>query len=103
MRWLRRLGARIPPSQLTQAVLATKASVTTIEHRYESSDEALQAMKVGSHLQADFGGFRDFLADERDSCVYEKNLGFQDQVGLRGDTGAFAHSYNTREIELICG
>lgn len=87
-------------------IMAAKARVTTIEHSYEPSDEALKAMKdnnvifvptlsvIEDSLPRD-GTFESVLAHTKKAF----DLGIKIAAG--GDTGAFAHGENAREMELL--
>jgi imidazolonepropionase-like amidohydrolase len=86
--------------------MAAKAGVTTVEHGSEPSDEALKAMQehgiifvptlaVMELFKSRGGPFEELLA-------YTKKA---HQMGIKlacgGDTGAFNHGENAREIELM--
>jgi len=87
-------------------VMAAKAGVTTIEHGLEPSDEALHAMKdhgvifvpTLAVLEAelpDDGTLEAIMANAKKAF----DLGIKLAAG--GDTGAFAHGDNARELELL--
>jgi imidazolonepropionase-like amidohydrolase len=87
-------------------VMAAKAGVTTVEHGNQPSDKALRAMKdhgtifvptlaaVEQFLPRD-GTFEETLAHTKKAY----DLGIKLAAG--GDTGAFAHGDNAREMELM--
>jgi imidazolonepropionase-like amidohydrolase len=86
-------------------VMAAKAGVTTIEHGYLPSDEALKAMKDHDvifvptlsvvQLFASQGVFEGALAQTKKAF----DLGIKLACG--GDTGAFPHGDNAREMEFM--
>ena len=83
-------------------IMAAKADVTTIEHGYESSDEALQAMKdSGVTFVPTLAGLEIFLPMKEILVCTKKTSDFGVKLACGGDTGAFAHSDNAREIELM--
>ncbi|KAK6860362.1 hypothetical protein PG995_003998 [Apiospora arundinis] len=94
-------------------VMAARAGVTTIEHGVTPSDDALQAMKENDVLfvptlsvfEAEKGSLGDGKEAERvfqEILQHTKNA-FDRGIRLAcgGDTGAFAHGENVRELELF--
>ncbi|KAK7983627.1 MFS general substrate transporter [Apiospora arundinis] len=94
-------------------VMAARAGVTTIEHGVTPSDDALQAMKENDVLfvptlsvfEAEKGSLGDDKEAERvfrEILQHTKNA-FDRGIRLAcgGDTGAFAHGENVRELELF--
>jgi imidazolonepropionase-like amidohydrolase len=84
--------------------MAAKAGVTTIEHGFEPSDEALTAMKENQTIFVPTLSVLEVLARPKltQALAYTKkawDLGVKLACG--GDTGAFAHGDNARELELM--
>lgn len=72
-------------SSAAAVIMAAKAGVTTIEHGYESSDEALQAMKDSGVISVPTLAVLEIFLPMKEILVCtKKNLGFRDQVGLWG-------------------
>ncbi|KAI0390566.1 hypothetical protein F5Y17DRAFT_52483 [Xylariaceae sp. FL0594] len=98
-------------AELPEAVImAAKAGVTTVEHSCVPSEEALDAMKENgvifvptlSVFEQEYrrGGrgereFRNVLAHTK--AAYDKGI----KLACGGDTGAFSHGDNARELELM--
>ena len=83
-------------------IMAAKAGMTTIEHGYESSNEALQAMKDSGVISVPtLAGLEIFLPMKEILVCTKKTSDFGIKLACGGDTGAFAHSDNVREIELM--
>lgn len=96
-------------AQASEAVIkAAKAGVTTIEHGFYPGDEALDAMQKHGTI---FVPTLAVLDAERGSVLegdFDQILGRTKKawdMGLRmvcgGDTGAFTHGDNAREMELM--
>jgi imidazolonepropionase-like amidohydrolase len=87
-------------------IMAAKAGVTTIEHGFVPSDEALQAMRDnGTIFVPTLSVLELFIPRGRG---FESVLGHTKKahdIGVKiaagGDTGAFAHGDNVREVELL--
>lgn len=90
------------------AVMAAKAGVTTLEHNWYPGDEPLHAMKEHGTIfvptlavveaeksEVAEGMFEMIL--ERAKKAWEMGV----QMACGGDTGAFAHGENAREMELM--
>lgn len=89
-------------------VMAANAGVTTVEHGYQTSEEAVQAMKKNntifvptlSVMEAEAPNYGDDLFP---SILKHTKRAWE--VGVRlacgGDTGAVAHGDNAREMELM--
>lgn len=89
-------------SSAAAVIMAAKAGVTTIEHGYESSDEALQAMKDSGVIFVPTLATMEIFFPMKEILARTKkawNIGIKLACG--GDTGAFAHGANAREMELI--
>lgn len=93
-------------AQSAEAVtMAATAGVTSVEHGFESWEgtEALQAMKQNdvifvptlSVIELYLDDMRPFFAQVRKA--FENGV----RVACGGDTGAFAHGENVRELELM--
>jgi imidazolonepropionase-like amidohydrolase len=83
-------------------IMAAKADVTTIEHGYELSDEALQAMKdSGVTFVPTLAVLKIFLLMKEILVCTKKTSDFGIKLACGGDTEAFTHSDNAREIELM--
>ncbi|KAI0884565.1 amidohydrolase [Annulohypoxylon maeteangense] len=86
-------------------VMAAKAGVTTVEHGYVPSEEALVAMKENDTIFVPtLAVLRGFLGEERMLAVlgharaaFERGI----RIAAGGDTGAFAHGENVLELELM--
>lgn len=95
-------------------VMAARAGVTTVEHGGIPSDEALEAMRAHNTIfvptlavydeemrnldgasESDERGFREILAHTK--AAYDKGI----KLACGGDTGAFAHGENAREMEFM--
>lgn len=83
-------------------VMAAKAGVTTVEHGFEPSEEALEAMKrAGTIYVPTLAVLELFFPMEQalKSTKRASEMGITMACG--GDTGPFAHGDNAREIELM--
>jgi imidazolonepropionase-like amidohydrolase len=93
-------------------IMAAKAGVTSVEHGYMPSEEALQAMKENSTifvptLSAYDSEIRRGLHEDSErilkailghtKAAYDRGI----KLACGGDTGAIAHGDNAREIELM--
>lgn len=89
-------------------IMAAKAGVTSIEHAYMPSKDALQAMKENNTIfvptlsvfdaeipRGDRDTFRAILGHTK--AAYDQGI----KLACGGDTGAVAHGDNAREIELM--
>jgi imidazolonepropionase-like amidohydrolase len=95
-------------------IMAAKAGVTSIEHGCVPSDEALDAMKENNTIfvptlavfdevlrrgsnrtESSVREFQEILAHTK--AAHDKGIKF----ACGGDTGAFAHGENARELELM--
>ena len=87
-------------------IRAAKAGVTTIEHGLEGNDAALQAMKENgtifvptlSVMETALKGTKEFRT-VLDFLFQAHKMGIKIAAG--GDTGAFPHGENIREVELL--
>lgn len=83
-------------------IMAAEAGVTTIEHGFEPSDQALQAMKVARSIYVPTLAVIE-LFFPMDEALKKTKKAFD--VGVKiacgGDTGAFDHGENAREMELL--
>ncbi|KAI1381200.1 amidohydrolase [Hypoxylon crocopeplum] len=105
----RRSGAPIAAhAQSPEAVImAAKAGVTSVEHGYMPSEDALQAMKENNTIfvptlavfQVVMGGSDQVMQTILDNtkAAYDKGI----KLAAGGDTGAFAHGENVLELELM--
>jgi imidazolonepropionase-like amidohydrolase len=83
-------------------IMAAEAGVTTVEHGFEPTDEALRAMKSASTIYVPtLAVYELFLpldeALKRTKKAFEVGV----KVACGGDTGAFDHRNNAREMELM--
>jgi imidazolonepropionase-like amidohydrolase len=93
-------------------IMAAKAGVTSVEHGYMPSEEALQAMKENNTIfvptlsvfesEIRRGGGEDSERSLRailnhTKAAYDKGI----KLACGSDTGAIAHGENAREIELM--
>lgn len=89
-------------------IMAAKAGVTSIEHGYVPSDDALQAMKENETIfvptlsvfdaelpRSERKAFKDILSHAK--AAFDQGI----KLACGGDTGAFAHGENAREMELM--
>jgi len=89
-------------------IMAAKAGVTSVEHGFVRSDDAIAAMKAHGTIfvptlavvESDGGGkgnprLVEAMAQTR--AAWKAGVGF----AAGGDTGAFAHGQNVREVELM--
>ena len=83
-------------------VKAAEAGVTTIEHGSEGDDNAIDAMKRHSVMYVPTLAVTEFFGSKETRLNYAKKAY---DAGVRliagGDTGAFAHGENVRELELM--
>ncbi|KAL7624583.1 hypothetical protein AAE478_006150 [Parahypoxylon ruwenzoriense] len=105
----KRSGAPIAAhAQSPEAVImAAKAGVTSIEHGYMPSEEALQAMKEnGTIFVPTLAVFQVSMGDcdsamktilDHTKAAYDRGI----KLAAGGDTGAFAHGENVLELELM--
>ncbi|KAL1969666.1 hypothetical protein VTN77DRAFT_8219 [Rasamsonia byssochlamydoides] len=85
-------------------IMAAKAGVTTIEHGSEPSDEALQAMKeAGTIFVPTLAVLEQMAPHEMGKILAHTKKAWEMGIKLAcgGDTGAFAHGDNAREMELM--
>ncbi|GAB7354474.1 hypothetical protein MBLNU459_g4949t1 [Dothideomycetes sp. NU459] len=90
-------------------IMAARAGVTTVEHGYVPSDEALRVMKdMGTIFVPTNAVVELFLDQIGGEEFFERVLAHTKkawELGVRlacgGDTGAFAHGDNAREMELM--
>lgn len=85
-------------------IAAAKVGVTTIEHGYEPSDEALIAMKdAGTIFVPTLAVCELFFKESMKDILAHTKKAFDMGIKLAcgGDTGAFAHGENAREMELM--
>ncbi|KAI1780317.1 amidohydrolase [Hypoxylon cercidicola] len=105
----KRSGAPISAhAQCPEAVImAAKAGVTSIEHGYMPSEEALEAMRENNTIFVPtLAVFQTFLGGS--DTVMKTILGHTKaafdrgiKLAAGGDTGAFAHGENVLELELL--
>ncbi|OTA65358.1 amidohydrolase [Hypoxylon sp. EC38] len=88
-------------------IMAAKAGVTSVEHGFVPSDEALQAMKENDTifvptlaalqvwLSNDDRAMKTIL--DHTKAAYDRGI----KLAAGGDTGAFAHGENVLELELM--
>ncbi|OTA92582.1 hypothetical protein M434DRAFT_74419 [Hypoxylon sp. CO27-5] len=88
-------------------IMAAKAGVTSVEHGFVPSDEALQAMKENNtifvptlavlqvSLSNDDRAMKTIL--DHTKAAYDRGI----KLAAGGDTGAFAHGENVLELELM--
>lgn len=88
-------------------IMAAKAGVTTVEHGFVRSDKAIEAMKENGTIFVPTlavveseGGVGSQILKE---AMAQSYAAWQDGVlfAAGGDTGAFAHGRNIREVELL--
>lgn len=89
------------------SIMAAKAGVTTIEHGYFPSDEALKTMKEhGTIFVPTLAVFELFKSEFPEVWpVILEQAAKAHRMGIKmacgGDTGAFNHGENAREMELL--
>lgn len=97
---------RIPVASHAQGekaiIMAINAGVTSLEHGLEMSDEAIEAMKKhGTIFVPTLSVFELFFPQapflKQTNHVWKKGV----KLAAGGDTGAFAHGENARELELL--
>lgn len=91
-------------SSAKAVIMAAKAGVTTIEHGFEPSSEALQAMKEeGTIFVPTLAVLEQELSGRIESILAHTKAAWQAGIKLAcgGDTGAFSHGDNAREMELM--
>ncbi|KAI1454149.1 amidohydrolase [Annulohypoxylon moriforme] len=91
----------------TAVIMAAKAGVTTIEHGFVPSDEALDAMEEnGTIFVPTLAVLQVMLGDEggamktilgHTKAAFDRGI----KIAAGGDTGAFAHGENVLELELM--
>jgi imidazolonepropionase-like amidohydrolase len=92
-------------------VMAAKAGVTSVEHGAWPSDEAIEAMKANETIFVPTLSVFDLALDDgsevnkrhRRAILAHAKAAFDRGVKIAcgGDTGAFAHGENARELELL--
>ena len=85
-------------------IQAASAGVTTVEHAATIGDEALAAMKKhGTIWVPTLSVFELFLKEAMGTCLARVKKGWDMgmKIAAGGDTGAFAHGDNMREVELL--
>lgn len=89
-------------------VMAAKAGVTSVEHGFVPSEEALKVMKECGTIFVPTLAVVEISKDDIGQEMFEKVLDHTRkawEMGVRlacgGDTGAFAHGENAREMELM--
>jgi len=87
-------------------IMAAKAGVTTVEHGFEPSDEALRAMKENNTIFVPTLSVMELYIPRGsgfEAVLRHVHSAFE--IGIKiaagGDTGAFAHGDNVREVELL--
>ncbi|XXG97857.1 hypothetical protein Hte_004171 [Hypoxylon texense] len=109
----KRSGAPVAAhAQCPEAVImAAKAGVTSVEHGYMPSEEALEAVREnGVIFVPTLAVFQTFLGDgdgdgggamktifDNTKAAFDKGI----KLAAGGDTGAFAHGENVLELELL--
>jgi imidazolonepropionase-like amidohydrolase len=83
-------------------IMAAKAGVTTVEHGFEPSDEALHTMKMAKTIYVPTLAVYELffpmdLALRRTKRAFDMGI----KIACGGDTGAVAHGDNAREMELM--
>ncbi|KAI0182101.1 amidohydrolase [Hypoxylon sp. FL1284] len=88
-------------------IMAAKAGVTTVEHGFVPSEEALEAMRENSTIFVPTLAVLQSLLGDSGSAM-EKILGHTKaafdrgiKLAAGGDTGAFPHGENVLELELL--
>ena len=89
-------------------VMAAKAGVTSVEHGFVPSRDALEVMKSMGTVFVPTLAVMELFKDELGEVGFEdvlENTKKAWEMGVRlaagGDTGAFAHGENARELELM--
>ena len=73
-------------------IMAAKAGMTMIEHGYESSDEALQAMRDSGVISVPTLAVLEIFLPMKEILVCTKKTSdFGIKLACGGDAGAFAH------------
>jgi imidazolonepropionase-like amidohydrolase len=83
-------------------MMAAKAGVTTVEHGFEPSEDALRAMKMAGAIYVPTLAVYE-LFYPMDQALRRTKKAFDEgiKIACGGDTGAFAHGDNAREMELM--
>ena len=83
-------------------IMAAKAGVTTIEHGFEPTNEALQAMKAANTVYVPTLAVCE-LFFPMETALKQTNKAWEMgiKIACGGDTGAFDHGENAREMELM--
>ncbi|PNS16200.1 hypothetical protein CAC42_1963 [Sphaceloma murrayae] len=84
-------------------VMAANAGVTSVEHAYVRSDVAIEAMAHNKTIFVPTLATVELYADDMTSPLEQTRKAFEAGVKLAcgGDTGAFPHGKNVRELELM--
>lgn len=84
-------------------VMAANAGVTTVEHGNERSDEAVKAMKKNGTIFVPTLAVMELFSENMGPVFAQTRAAFKAGVKIAagGDTGAFAHGENAREMELL--
>ncbi|TKX20000.1 amidohydrolase-like protein 4 [Elsinoe australis] len=84
-------------------ILAAKAGATTVEHGFMRSQEAVVAMRENGTIFVPTLAIVELYADDMGPPLAQTKAAFDEGVKLAtgGDTGAFPHGENVRELELI--
>jgi imidazolonepropionase-like amidohydrolase len=85
-------------------IMAAKAGVLTIEHGNEADEEGLAAMKANDVIFVPtLAVIEVVFPDGLQKCMRFTKRAYQMGIKLAagGDTGAFAHGENVRELELM--
>lgn len=107
--------SRVPIAAHAQSpeavVMAAKAGVTSVEHGFWPSEEALEAMKEnGTIFVPTLSVFDLYLQDGSEETQRHRKAIFAHtkaafdkgiKIACGGDTGAFAHGENVRELEFL--
>lgn len=99
-------AARAPVAAHAQsaesAIMAAKAGVTTIEHGVEESDEAIAMMKQNGTIFVPTLAVQELFRPKSEVFVQTKKAHAAGvKLACGGDTGAFAHGENVKELELM--
>jgi len=99
-------AARAPVAAHAQsaasAIMAAKAGVTTIEHGVEESDEAIEMMKQHGTIFVPTLAVQELFRPKSEYFIQTKKAYAAGvKLACGGDTGAFPHGENAREMELM--
>ena len=83
-------------------IMAAEAGVTTVEHGFEPTEDALRAIKAANSIYVPtLAVYELFFPMEHALEQTKKACSMGIKIACGGDTGAFDHGQNAREMELM--